>query len=224
MKVAAAIFDLDGTLTRPVLDFNAIRREIGDVEGPLLEAMEERQVSADGETHKLPEPYFVVATQNPSDQIGTFPLPESQLDRFLMRIELGYPSEENERELITGEDRRQLLISIKATLNPDILIQLQNTITDVHLSEPLVDYIQALVRFTRESPDIETGLSPRGSQALALAARSLAFIERHSGVYPDDVQAVFAACASHRLKPASNSTYRRPGELCRHVLDNVAIP
>jgi MoxR-like ATPase len=201
-----------------------INRATPKAQSALLEAMEERQVSADGMTHELPEPYFVVATQNPSDQIGTFPLPESQLDRFLMRIELGYPSEEHERELITGEDRRQLLQNIEAVLNPDILIQLQNTIKDVHLSEPLVDYIQALVRFTRESPDIETGLSPRGSQALALAARSLAFIERHSGVYPDDVQAVFAACASHRLKPASNSTYRRPGELCRHVLDNVAIP
>lgn len=201
-----------------------INRATPKAQSALLEAMEERQVSVDGETHKLPEPYFVVATQNPSDQIGTFPLPESQLDRFLMRIELGYPSEENERELITGEDRRQLLLNIEPTLNPDILMQLQNTITDVHLSEPLVDYIQALVRYTRESPDVETGLSPRGSQALALAARSLAFIERHSGVYPDDVQAVFAACASHRLKPASNSTYRRPGELCRHVLDNVAIP
>ena len=201
-----------------------INRATPKAQSALLEAMEERQVSADGVTHELPEPYFVVATQNPSDQIGTFPLPESQLDRFLMRIELGYPSEEHERELITGEDRRQLLQNIEAVLNPDTLIQLQNTIKDVHLSEPLVDYIQALVRFTRESPDIETGLSPRGSQALALAARSLAFIERHSGVYPDDVQAVFAACASHRLKPASNSTYRRPGELCRHVLDNVAIP
>lgn len=201
-----------------------INRATPKAQSALLEAMEERQVSADGITHELPEPYFVVATQNPSDQIGTFPLPESQLDRFLMRIELGYPSEENERELITGEDRRQLLQSVEATLNTDMLIKLQNTIKDVHLSEPLVDYIQALVRFTRESPDIETGLSPRGSQALALAARSLAFIERHSGVYPDDVQAVFAACASHRLKPASNSTYRRPSELCRHVLDNVAIP
>jgi MoxR-like ATPase len=201
-----------------------INRATPKAQSALLEAMEERQVTADGVTHELPEPYFVVATQNPSDQIGTFPLPESQLDRFLMRIELGYPSEEHERELITGEDRRQLLQKIEAVLNPDTLIQLQNTIKDVHLSEPLVDYIQALVRFTRESPDIETGLSPRGSQALALAARSLAFIERHSGVYPDDVQAVFAACASHRLKPASNSTYRRPGELCRHVLDNVAIP
>jgi len=219
----AFVFQPGPVFTQLVLA-DEINRATPKAQSALLEAMEERQVSVDGKTHKLPEPYFVVATQNPSDQIGTFPLPESQLDRFLMRIELGYPSEENERELITGEDRRQLLLNIEPTLNPDILMQLQNTITDVHLSEPLVDYIQALVRYTRESPDIETGLSPRGSQALALAARSLAFIERHSGVYPDDVQAVFAACASHRLKPASNSTYRRPGELCRHVLDNVAIP
>ncbi len=201
-----------------------INRATPKAQSALLEAMEERQVSVDGETYALPEPYFVVATQNPSDQVGTFPLPESQLDRFLMRIEMGYPSEEHERELITGEDRRTLLQNVSATLNPDVLIQLQNAIREVRLSDPLVDYIQALVRFTRESPDIETGLSPRGSQALALAARSLAFIEHHNGVYPDDVQAVFAACASHRLKPASNSTYRRPDEICRHVLDNVAIP
>jgi len=201
-----------------------INRATPKAQSALLEAMEERQVSADGKTYELPAPYFVVATQNPSDQIGTFPLPESQLDRFLMRIELGYPNEENERELITGEDRRQLLQKVEATLSPTVLTAMQDAVRQVHLSDPLVDYIQALVRFTRESPDIETGLSPRGSQALALAARSLAFIEHHSGVFPDDVQAVFAACASHRLKPASNSSYRRPGELCRHVLDNVAIP
>jgi len=201
-----------------------VNRATPKAQSALLEAMEEHQVSADGKTHKLPDPYFVVATQNPSDQIGTFPLPESQLDRFLMRIELGYPDEENERELITGEDRRLLLQKIEATLSPATLLQLQNLVKEVHLSEPLVDYIQALVRFTRESPDIETGLSPRGSQALALAARAHAFIQHHAGVYPDDLQAVFPAVAGHRLKPASNSSYRYPGELCRHVLDNVAIP
>ena len=201
-----------------------VNRATPKAQSALLEAMEEHQVSADGKTHELPDPYFVVATQNPSDQIGTFPLPESQLDRFLMRIELGYPDEENERELITGEDRRLLLQKIEATLSPATLLQLQNLVKEVHLSEPLVDYIQALVRFTRESPDIETGLSPRGSQALALAARAHAFIQHHAGVYPDDLQAVFPAVAGHRLKPASNSSYRYPGELCRHVLDNVAIP
>jgi MoxR-like ATPase len=201
-----------------------VNRATPKAQSALLEAMEEHQVSADGKTHELPDPYFVVATQNPSDQIGTFPLPESQLDRFLMRIELGYPNEKNERELITGEDRRLLLQNIEATLSPATLLQLQNLVKEVHLSDPLVDYIQALVRFTRESPDIETGLSPRGSQALALAARAHAFIQHHSGVYPDDLQVVFPAVAGHRLKPASNSSYRYPGELCRHVLDNVAIP
>ena len=201
-----------------------VNRATPKAQSALLEAMEEHQVSADGKTHKLPDPYFVVATQNPSDQIGTFPLPESQLDRFLMRIELGYPNEENERELITGEDRRLLLQNLDAELSPATLRQLQDSVREVHLSDPLVDYIQALVRFSRESPDIETGLSPRGSQALALAARAHAFIQHHAGVYPDDLQAVFPAVAGHRLKPASNSSYRYPGELCRHVLDNVAIP
>ena len=201
-----------------------VNRATPKAQSALLEAMEEHQVSVDGQTHKMPAPYFVVATQNPSDQIGTFPLPESQLDRFLMRLELGYPNEESERALITGTDRRELLSEIKPTLNADILRKLQATAAKVHMTDPLVDYVQALVRFSRESPDIETGLSPRGSLALVAAARSHAFIERHSGVFPDDVQAVFAAVAGHRLKPASNSAYRTPAELSRHVLDSVAIP
>ncbi len=201
-----------------------VNRATPKAQSALLEAMEERQVSVDGQTHALPSPYFVVATQNPSDQIGTFPLPESQLDRFLMRLELGYPNEENERALLTGADRRELLVEIEPTLSPEMLESLQVSAAAVHLSEPLVDYIQALVRFTRESPDIETGLSPRGSLALVAAARAHAFIEHHSGVFPDDVQAVFGSVAGHRLKPASNSVYRTPAELSRHVLDNVAIP
>ena len=201
-----------------------VNRATPKAQSALLEAMEEHQVSIDGQTHEMPAPYFVVATQNPSDQIGTFPLPESQLDRFLMRLELGYPNEESERALITGADRRELLNGIKPTLNADILLELQDATAKVHMTEPLVDYVQALVRFTRESPDIDTGLSPRGSMAIVAAARSHAFIEHHSGVFPDDVQAVFAAVAGHRLKPASNSAYRTPAELSRHVLDSVAIP
>ena len=201
-----------------------VNRATPKAQSALLEAMEERQVSVDGKTHPLPTPYFVVATQNPSDQIGTFPLPESQLDRFLMRIELGYPSEEHERALLTGTDRRELLGTVEAVLEPATLIALQVAAAKVHMSDPLVDYIQALVRFTRESPDIETGLSPRGSLALVAAARAHAYVESHSGVFPDDVQAVFAAVAGHRIKPASNSAYRTPAELSRHVLDNVSIP
>lgn len=201
-----------------------VNRATPKAQSALLEAMEERQVSVDGQTHALPSPYFVVATQNPSDQIGTFPLPESQLDRFLMRVQLGYPNEESERALITGSDRREMLESISPTLKPETLLQLQKTVAEIHMSDPLVDYIQALVRFTRESPDIEIGLSPRGSLAMVAAAKAHSFIQHHSGVFPDDVQAVFASVAGHRLKPASSSTYRTPTELSRHVLDNVAIP
>ncbi|MFQ5633920.1 MAG: AAA family ATPase [Gammaproteobacteria bacterium] len=201
-----------------------VNRATPKAQSALLEAMEEHQVSVDGQTHALPAPFFVVATQNPSDQIGTFPLPESQLDRFLMRIELGYPNEENERALITGRDRRQMLGEIEAALSPELVARLQDTAEQVHMSGPLVDYVQALVRYTRESPEIETGLSPRGSLALVAAAKAHAFILHHSGVFPDDVQAVFAAVAGHRLKPASGSSFRSPGELSRHVLDSVAIP
>lgn len=201
-----------------------INRATPKAQSALLEAMEERQVTVDGQTHELPSPYFVVATQNPSDQIGTFQLPESQLDRFLMRLELGYPNEENERALITGIDRREMLNDITPSLQPEVLLELQSSAAKVHMSEPLIDYIQALIRFTRESPDIETGLSPRGALALVAAARAHAFMQHHSGVFPDDVQAVFASVAGHRLKPASSSVYRTPVELSRHVLDNVAIP
>jgi len=201
-----------------------VNRATPKAQSALLEAMEECRVSVDGNTRLLPEPFFVVATQNPADQIGTFPLPESQLDRFLMRLELGYPDEENERELITGDDRRVMLEEVEAATTPDMLQELQHVVTRVHMSDPLVDYIQALVRQTRESPEIDIGLSPRGALALAAAAKAHAFVEHHSGVYPDDIQAVFAAVAGHRLKPAGNTSHRSAAELCQHVLDTVAIP
>ncbi len=201
-----------------------VNRATPKAQSALLEAMEEKQVSIDGQTHALPNPYFVVATQNPSDQIGTFPLPESQLDRFLMRLGLGYPDEESERALLTGTDRRELLANIESVLSPAVLVSLQEDVARIHISEALVDYVQALVRFTRESPDIETGLSPRGSLALVAAARAHAYIQHHSGVFPDDIQAVFAAVAGHRMKPAGGSGFASPGELSRHILDSVAIP
>jgi MoxR-like ATPase len=201
-----------------------VNRATPKAQSALLEAMEEHQVSVDGVTRALDKPFFVVATQNPGDQIGTFPLPESQLDRFLMRIEIGYPDEASERELITGIDRRTMLDDIVAVANPTILIELQASVRKQHISEPLLDYIQALVRRTRESADINVGLSPRGAQALVAAARSYAFVENHQGVYPDDVQAVFSAVAGHRLKPSGSTRFRSPTELCQHVLDTVAIP
>jgi MoxR-like ATPase len=201
-----------------------VNRATPKAQSALLEAMEENQVSVDGDTRALPRPFFVVATQNPADQIGTFPLPESQLDRFLMRLALGYPNEENERELITGEDRRTMLEQVDPAMTPETLLALQQAASRIHMSEHLVDYIQALVRQTRESPDIEIGLSPRGAQALAAAARAHAFVKHHSGVFPDDVQAVFGAIAGHRLKPAGNTSFRSPAEMCQHVVDSVAIP
>ena len=201
-----------------------VNRATPKAQSALLEAMEEHQVSVDGNTRELPTPFFVVATQNPGDQIGTFPLPESQLDRFLMRVEIGYPNEESERELIAGEDRRAMLKHIKAAAAPETLVALQREARKVPVTDALISYIQALVRHTRESADIEIGLSPRGAQALVAAARAYAFVERHAGVYPDDVQAVFAAVAGHRLKPAGSTRFRRPAELCQHVLDSVAIP
>jgi len=201
-----------------------VNRATPKAQSALLEAMEEHQVSVDGNTRELPTPFFVVATQNPGDQIGTFPLPESQLDRFLMRVEIGYPNEESERELIAGEDRREMLRDIEAITGPEILTALQKSAREVPVTDALVSYIQALVRHTRESADIEIGLSPRGAQALVAAARAHAFVENHSGVYPDDVQAVFTAVAGHRLKPAGSTRFRSPAELCQHVLDAVAIP
>ena len=201
-----------------------VNRATPKAQSALLEAMEEHQVSVDGQTRELEDPFFVVATQNPGDQIGTFPLPESQLDRFLMRVEIGYPNEASERELIAGEDRRSMLDDIEAVAGPETLVELQRTVRTTHVSDALVDYIQALVRFTRESAEIEIGMSPRGAQALVAAARAYAFVENHSGVYPDDVQAVFAAVAGHRLKPSGNTRFRSPSELCQHVVDSVAIP
>ncbi len=201
-----------------------VNRATPKAQSALLEAMEEYQVSVDGDTRPLPEPFFVVATQNPGDQIGTFPLPESQLDRFLMRVAMGYPDESSEREIIVGGDRRLMLDDIKAISGPEILVELQKSVRNQHVSDPLIDYVQALVRHTRESADIEIGLSPRGAQALVAAARARSFIENHSGVYPDDIQAVFASVAGHRLKPAGSTRFRSPTELCQHVLDSVAIP
>ena len=230
--IGVSVFRLDsgkfefqpGPVFSQLILADEVNRATPKAQSALLEAMEEYQVSVDGDTRPLPDPFFVVATQNPGDQIGTFPLPESQLDRFLMRVAIGYPDESSEREIIVGEDRRQMLDEIEAVTGPETLVELQKSVRKQHVSDSLVDYVQALVRHTRESADIEIGLSPRGAQALVAAARARSFIEHHSGVYPDDIQAVFASVAGHRLKPAGGTRFRSPIELCQHVLDSVAIP
>lgn len=198
-----------------------VNRASPKTQSALLEAMEERQVTVEGETRALPSPFFVIATQNPLFQIGTFPLPESQLDRFLMRVSLGYPPESAERELLSGGERRDLVSEVPAVLDPDGLMALQARVRDVRTSPALVDYLLALVRHTREHGALRHGLSPRGGLALRRAAQAWALIDGRSGVIPEDVQAVFPAVVEHRLVPASSGG-ATPN--ARQLLAEVPIP
>ncbi len=176
-----------------------INRATPKTQSALLEAMEERQVTADGETRELPEPFFVIATQNPRTQIGTFGLPESQLDRFLMRISLGYPDADAERSLLAGGDRRVMLKEVSARIDPPALQAWQAHVESVYVAPALLDYVQALLAATRASPRWELGLSPRAGLALLRAARAWTMIDGRAQVVPEDVQAVLPSVAGHRL-------------------------
>ena len=178
-----------------------INRSSPKTQSALLEAMEERQVSQDGVTRKLPEPFFVIATQNPTQQSGVFILPESQLDRFLMCLSLGYPSVNAERELLLGKDRRQMLSQITPMLDTQSLQQAQAQAKDVYIADIVIDYLQRLVAKTRESRDYH-GLSTRGVLALKQAAQAFAYLGGYHEVTPEDIQAVFAAVVDHRLGQA----------------------
>jgi MoxR-like ATPase len=183
-----------------------INRSTPKAQSALLEAMEEQQVTVEGITYQLPEPFFVIATQNPSHQIGTFPLPESQLDRFLMRIELGYPDPKFERQLLVGQNRHQLIETLQPQLLPNDLQQLQNEVRKVHVSNALLDYCQAIINFTRESPEYHCGLSPRAGLALLTAAKAWTYMDKRDAVIPEDLQAVLAAVAGHRLRSGNNDS------------------
>jgi MoxR-like ATPase len=191
-----------GPVFAQVILADEVNRATPKAQSALLEAMEEHQVTAEGETRKLPEPFFVIATQNPAEQVGTFPLPESQLDRFLMRIELGYPDRDAERALLLGQDRRDLLAELEPSMTPADLVELQAAVARIHVAPALLDYVQAIVEHTRRSPDYATGLSPRAALALVASARAWAMIEGRDKVIPEDVQAVLAGVATHRLRPA----------------------
>ena len=199
-----------------------INRATPKTQSALLEAMEERQVTADGETFALPEPFFVIATQNPAHQIGTFPLPESQLDRFLLRIRLGYPDRAAERALLMGEDRRELLERQPAVASPAALVELQHAAQRVHVSEALVDYVQALLGTTRNSPELANGLSPRAGLGLIAAARAWALLDGRDHVLPDDVQTLFPHVAAHRLHLAGDGRPAPPATLVR-LMQAVAV-
>jgi MoxR-like ATPase len=202
-----------------------INRATPKTQSALLEAMEEHQVTVEGETRRLPRPFFVIATQNPLYQIGTFPLPESQLDRFLMRIELGYPDDQSERILLQGEDRRKLLQEIAPVLATDRLLELQSQVDRVHASDALLDYLQALLGFSRRAPHYQNGLSPRAGLALLHSARAWAFLDGRDLVLPEDLQAVLPAVIGHRLQPATGqSESLSVTERLRLFLASVPIP
>ncbi len=212
-----------GPLFTQVLLADEINRASPKTQSALLEAMEEKQVTVDGETRALPSPFFVIATQNPFDQIGTYALPESQLDRFLMRISLGYPDRRAERDLLSGRDRRDLAGGLPGLLTSAELASLQQKVLDVHSAEPLLDYVQDLIAATRSGRWFLKGLSPRAGMAVLRAAKAQALLCGRDYVAPDDVQAILAQTVAHRLIPTGDAG-RGSVEQVRAMLDEVPLP
>ncbi|MDO3386431.1 MoxR family ATPase [Gilvimarinus sp. SDUM040013] len=191
-----------GPVFTQVLLADEINRTTPKTQSALLEAMEERQVTVDGNTRPLPNPFFVIATQNPQSQMGTFPLPESQLDRFLMRISLGYPDQKAELALFKGGDSRRLIADLKTLVSPEALVETQNQIAQVQASDALLGYLQRLVHATRHDSQFAHGLSPRGALALLHAAKAWAYMHNRDYVIPEDIQAVLPSVVSHRVLAA----------------------
>lgn len=213
-----------GPIFTQLLLADEVNRASPRTQSALLEAMEERQVSVDASTHPLPEPFFVVATQNPHEQLGTFPLPESQLDRFLMRVTLGYPDAAHERELLRSGSRRDLLASLSPVLDAGQVLRLQAAVRSVWLSDALLDYAQALIARTRERGDLRLGLSPRAGQGLLQAAQAWAFITGRDAVMPEDVQAVLPAVVAHRLERREAAAGASGESLAAELLRSVPVP
>ena len=212
-----------GPIFAQVLLADEINRASPKTQSALLEAMEERQVTVEGETRALPSPFFVIATQNPHDQLGTFALPESQLDRFLMRISLGYPDRAAERELLNGRDRREMMEGMEGTLSAIELQSLQQKVMDVHAADPLLDYVQELVAATRSGRWFLQGLSPRAGIAVVRAAKAQALLSGRDYVAPDDVQAILPQTVAHRLIPVGDAG-RGPVEQVRAMVEAVSLP
>jgi MoxR-like ATPase len=201
-----------------------VNRATPRAQSALLEAMEESQVTVEGKTRALPEPFFVIATQNPSNQVGTFPLPESQLDRFTMRIKLGYPDKEAERELLKGSDRRQLLKHITPSIDSEQLIAMQQQAESIHVAEALLDYLQDLLDYSRRSADYTNGLSPRAGLAVLRCARAWALIHGHPQVLPEDIQQVLPSIISHRLNRVQDNGQATQEDDAAHLIKQVPIP
>lgn len=228
--LGASIFDkqtasfkfVHGPIFTQLLLADEINRTTPKTQSALLEAMEERQVTVDGQTRALPVPFFVIATQNPQSQSGTYALPESQLDRFLMRIELGYPDSKAERKMLRGGDGRSLMEHLNRCIELDSLFALQDQVSQVSVSDALLDYLQRLIDYSRTAADFAYGLSPRGSLALLQAARAWALLERRNHVIPEDLQAVLPAVAAHRLAP-SGGVYTSGQSLVAQMLESVHV-
>ena len=225
--IGASIFDAKnltfkfhpGPIFNQMVLADEINRASPKAQSALLEAMEEHTISVEGKTYPLPNPFFVIATQNPSHQIGTFPLPESQLDRFLMRLELGYPDYDAERGLLKGQNRHTLIESLPVKLPQEQLLKMQDEATGVYVSNAVLDYCQAIINFTRESSDYHCGLSPCAGLALLNAAKAWAFMDQRDAVIPEDLQAVLAAVAGHRLRSGNNDS----AAIVAPILAKVAV-
>lgn len=212
-----------GPVFAQVLLADEINRASPKTQSALLEAMEEKQVTVEGETRALPAPFFVIATQNPHDQLGTYALPESQLDRFHMRLSLGYPDRAAERELLRGQDRRELIESMPAALTTEDLARLQRAVSEVHTAEPVLDYLQDLVNATRSGRWFLQGLSPRAALAVVRAAKAQAYLQGRDYVAPDDIASILPQTTAHRLIPVRDAG-RGPLEQVRAMLDAVPLP
>lgn len=229
--IGAPIFDKDkgrfefhpGPIFSQLVLADEINRTTPKSQSALLEAMEERQVSVDGESRALPEPFFVIATQNPSNQAGTFPLPESQLDRFLMRIELGYPDPLAERILLQEQDRRVVISTLGTAINLVDLKAIQAACKAVKVSEALLDYLQRIIAYTRETGEFTHGLSPRGAMALLSAAKSWAYMHERNYVVPEDLQAVLPSVAEHRLRESGDYSDHVGTAIAKRILSNVDV-
>jgi MoxR-like ATPase len=212
-----------GPIFAQVLLADEINRASPKTQSALLEAMEEKQVTVEGETRALPLPFFVIATQNPHDQLGTYALPESQLDRFLMRISLGYPDRASERELLAGHDRRDMVDALPSLLSFDEMKALQQKVLTIHAADPLLNYVQDLIAASRSGKWFLQGLSPRAGIAVIRAAKAQALLCGRDYVAPDDVQAILPQTISHRLIPVGDAG-RGPMEQVRAMLEAVALP
>jgi len=213
-----------GPIFSQVVLADEVNRATPKCQSALLEAMEERQVTTEGNTYPLPEPFFVVATQNPTHQIGTFPLPEAQMDRFLMRLTMGYPPKEAERALLAGKDRRDMVASLPQALAAPQLLAIQAAVGEVHVSEALLDYVQAVIEFTRQTAHFTTGLSPRGGLALMRSAQAWALMHGRNHVLPEDVQSVMVATTVHRLQSGSGEQGAQNTDSLASQLLSVPIP